>query len=382
MLGTLLGWWVYDITRDAFSIGMIGLSEVVPAVSLALYAGHIIDVSEKRKLILVAVGVYVAAVLCLAFLSGVLEGGMIGKNGTVIVIYAIVFATGIVRSFASPVFHTVLAGTVPKHILQNATSLNQSAWLTASVLGHAAAGLCIAVMGNTSTLLLIGAVCGASFLILTNLEKQPPLAAVSHRDDPIKSMKEGLSYVFRTKEILSALTLDLIAVLFGGAVAMVPLFARDLLHTGPIGFGWLNAAADIGSMTTILALTFRPFKGGQGKKLIYAIGGFGCCILLFAFSTHYWLSFLALLFSGMFDGASVVIRGAVMQLKTPDHLRGRVMSVNSMFINSSNELGQFESGLASRLLGPVVSVVFGGCVTLVVVAVTWFRSPVLKKMEY
>jgi sugar phosphate permease len=172
------------------------------------------------------------------------------------------------------------------------------------------------------------------------------------------------------------------AVLFGGAVAMVPVYARDILKIGPMGFGWLNGAADIGAITVVILLTLAPMKRKQGMKLFFAVGGFGLCIILFGVSKWFALSFAALLLAGMLDGISVVIRGTVMQLKTPDQMRGRVSSVSSMFINSSNELGQFESGVMSRLMGVVPSVVFGGCMTILVVIITWFKAPGLRKFEY
>jgi MFS family permease len=188
--------------------------------------------------------------------------------------------------------------------------------------------------------------------------------------------------VFSNRDLLGALSLDLFAVLFGGAVAMVPVYAKDILHTGPVGFGWLNAATDIGSILMVIWLTLSPMKRKQGKKLMLAVAGFGACIILFGLSQWYWLSFGALLFSGLFDGISVVVRGNILQLKTPDELRGRVMSVNAMFINSSNEIGQFESGIAARLMGVVPSVVFGGCMTILVAAFTWWKAPTLRKLEY
>ena len=198
----------------------------------------------------------------------------------------------------------------------------------------------------------------------------------------MESVKEGLRFVFNTKEVLGALSLDLFAVLFGGAVAMIPVFAKDILNVGPIGFGWLNAAADIGAILIIFIITIFPVTNGQGKKLLLAVGGFGVCIILFAVSKYFWLSFAALLMSGILDGFSMIVRGTIVQLKTPDHMRGRVMSVNSMFINSSNELGQFESGVAAKMMGVIPSVVFGGVMTLFVVTTTWFKAPSLRKMEY
>ena len=197
-----------------------------------------------------------------------------------------------------------------------------------------------------------------------------------------ESVKEGLRYVFKTKEILGALSLDMFAVLFGGAVAMVPVYARDILKVGPVGFGWLNGSGDLGAIIMVIILTLFPLNRRQGKKLLYAVFGFGVCIIVFALSKNYLLSFIALLIGGMLDGISVVVRGTIVQLKTPDAMRGRVLSVNSMFVNSSNELGQFESGVAAKLLGVVPSVVFGGCMTIAVVIVTWIKAPSLRKMEY
>ncbi len=197
-----------------------------------------------------------------------------------------------------------------------------------------------------------------------------------------ESVKEGLRFVLHTKEVLGAMTLDLFAVLFGGAVAMVPVYAKDILKVGPQGFGWLNAASDIGAIFIVILLTIAPLQKRQGRKLFFAVAGFGTCIIIFALSKWFLLSFVALMIAGMLDGVSVVIRGTILQLKTPLQLRGRVMSVNSMFINSSNELGQFESGVAAKVMGKIPSVVFGGSMTLLVFIITWFKAPSLRKLEY
>ncbi|HUZ61966.1 MAG TPA: MFS transporter, partial [Hanamia sp.] len=197
-----------------------------------------------------------------------------------------------------------------------------------------------------------------------------------------ESVKEGIRFVYKTKELFSSLSLDLFAVLFGGAVALIPIYARDILKVGSEGFGILNGASDMGSILIVIILTLFPAKRKQGKKLLLAVGGFGICIIVFGISKIFFLSFGALLVSGMLDGISVVVRGTITQLKTPDNMRGRVMSVNSMFVNSSNELGQFESGVTAKLMGIVTSVIFGGGMTLLVVIFTWFKSPTLRKMEY
>jgi MFS family permease len=381
MMSTLVGWWVYQLTKDPFAIGLIGLSEVIPALSLALYSGHVIDVSEKRKLLLRSVFFYICAAAILLFLSSSFIHNHFSKHHIVIGIYAAIFCTGIIRSFTGPVFSAMLANIVPRQYLQNATTWSQGSWLSASVTGHAIGGFMIAMLGNMGTMVVIFCLLITAFLILTQLKPKPPANQIGEKKT-WESVKEGLRFVFKTKELLGAMSLDMFAVLFGGAVAMVPVYASDILKIGPMGFGWLNAAVDMGSITVVVLLTVAPMKKAQGKKLLLAVAGFGVCILLFALSEWFILSFTALLVAGMLDGISVVVRGTIMQLKTPDHMRGRVSSVSSMFVNSSNELGQFESGLAARIMGVVPSVVFGGCMTLLVVVVTWFKAPTLRKFEY
>lgn len=381
MMGTLVGWWVYQLTKDPFAIGLIGLSEVIPALSFALYAGHVIDLSEKKKLLLKGMSFYLLCAIVLLVLSTNYTSQHLSNINLTYCIYFVVFCTGIIRAFTGPVFHTLLAAIVPKPILSNATTWNQGTWLTASVAGHALGGFLIAGLGNTGTLIAIIALVVFSFFYMTLLKRKPALNEAGEKKT-WKSITEGLRFVIRTKEVLGALTLDLFAVLFGGAVALLPAFATDILHVGSQGFGFLNAATDMGAIISVIMLTMFPLRKKQGMILMLAIAGFGICIIIFALSKWFWLSFAALLLSGILDGFSVVIRGTILQLKTPDNMRGRVMSVNSMFINSSNELGQFESGVAARLLGIIPSVVFGGCMTILIVILTWIKAPGLRKMEY
>ena len=381
MMGTLVGWWIYELTNEPFAIGLIGLSEVIPAVSLSLYAGHIIDISEKRKLLLTGVALYFTCALFLLLLSTSFTAGQLSKHWIAFSIYIAIFFTGVFRSFTGPTFGTILSAIVPKKTIQNATTWGQGVWLGASVTGHAIVGFLIALIGNTGSLAIICTLVFAGYLFMYQLKPKPSLNEPGEKKT-LESVKEGLRYVYQTKELFGALTLDLFAVLFGGAVAMIPVFAKDILKVGPIGFGWLNAASDIGSVIVIVLLTAFPLKKAQGKKLLISVAIFGICIIVFALSKMFWLTFTVLLISGIVDGISVVIRGTILQLKTPDNMRGRVMSVNSMFINSSNEFGQFESGVAAKMMGVVPSVVFGGCMTLLVVVITWFKAPTLKEMEY
>ncbi len=381
MITSVVGWWIYELTNDPLAIGLVGLSEFVPAFIMALYAGHVIDRSEKRNLMLRSIFVYLCVAGALLFLSSGYIASHFKNNQIALCIYGLFVITGLIRSFVGPSFSTMIAGIVPRHLLQNAITWNQGAFLSASVTGHATGGFLIHFIGIHNTLIVVCSIMATSLLILAFLKKQPPLAKPAQQTT-LQSMGEGLRFVFKTKEILGALSLDLFAVLFGGAVALVPIYARDILQVGSIGFGWLNAATDIGAIISVLTLTFIPMRRNQGRKLMYAVAGFGVCIIIFGLSKWFILSFLALVIAGIMDGVSVVTRGTIMQLKTPDHVRGRVMSVSSMFINSSNELGQFESGTMARLLGVIPSVVFGGCMTIGVVIVTWFKAPSLRKMQY
>ncbi len=381
MMGTLVGWWIYNLTNDPLAIGLIGLSEVIPAVSLALYAGHVIDQSEKRKLILRGVVLYFLCAAILFLLSTHYASDNMGNHWIALCVYAIIFCTGIIRAFTGPVFAVLLAHIVPINILPNATTWNQGIWLSASVTGHAIGGLLIATIDINGTLAVVCSLIFISYFILYRVKPKPSINEPGEKKT-WDSVKEGLSFVFKTKEVLGALTLDLFAVLFGGAVAMIPIYARDILKVGATGFGWLNAATDMGAIFIVIILTMFPLQRQQGRKLMFAVAGFGTCIIVFALSNVFWLSFAALLIGGMVDGISVVIRGTILQLKTPAHMRGRVLSVNSMFINSSNELGQFESGVAAKLFGVIPSVVIGGSLTLLVVIITWFKAPSLRKMEY
>ena len=380
MMSTLVGWWIYELTNAPFAIGLVGLSEFLPAFSLALYAGHVIDKSEKRKLLLVGVALYIVAALALLLLSTSFTGKHLTHQLIAVGIYAVIFCTGIIRAFTGPSFNVMLANIVPKSYLQNATTWNQATYLSASVTGHAVGGFLIAGLGNTGTLITISSLITLAFAVLFQLKAKPAL-----HDRPVmkawESVKEGLQFVYKTKVVLGALSLDLFAVLFGGAVAMVPVFARDILKVGPQGFGFLNGASDMGSICSVLLLTLFPMQKRYGKKLLFAVAGFGLSIIIFGISKVFWISFAALLIGGILDGISVVIRGTIMQLKTPDYMRGRVMSVNSMFINSSNELGQFESGAAAKFMGVIPSVVFGGSMTLLVVITTWFKAPTLRKLD-
>lgn len=380
MTGTVIGWWMYILTESPLALGLVGLSEVIPALSLALYAGHHIDKSEKRKLLLTCVLCYIVCIGLLVFLSSSFTLQQFDKWTIAACICGVIAATGAIRAFSGPTFSSMIAQIVPEQLLPSAASISSATWLTGSIAGHAVGGILIGYVGIHATFWIILSFVITGFFLLRNLSVKPILNKAASKT--WQSVKEGIDYVFKTKELLGAMTLDLFAVLFGGAVALVPIFAKDILKVGPEGFGWLNAATDMGSIIMVTILTIYPLKRKQGKVLFFVVAGFGACIILFALSELYWLSFFALMLSGCMDGTSVIIRGTILQLKTPPELRGRVMSVSSMFINSSNELGQFESGVAAKLMGTVNSVIFGGCMTIAVTVFTWFKAPSLRKMEY
>jgi MFS family permease len=382
MVTTVVAYQLFQLTKSSFSIGLVGLSEFVPVFSLALYAGYVIDKTDKRKMLLLSTMAYALCVVgFIAITSSYFQTHWPVKS-LALGFYIIVFFTGIIRAFAGPTFSAIIAQLVPREILHYAANLSSTSWLTASILGHASAGFFIYWFGVHVTFYIILAYILIGVFFISKISRKP----VNESNVKAKawaSVKEGLMYVFNHKVMLGAMLLDLFAVLFGGAIALIPEFADKILQVGPKGFGFLNAAIDIGSAIVMVFATFYPLRRKQGTILFFAVFGFGLCIITFGLSEIYWMSFCALLLAGMLDAISVIVRNTVLQLTTPDEMRGRVGSVNSMFINSSNELGQFESGFTARIFGGAQpAVIFGGIMTTLVVVITWFKSPGLRKFEY
>ncbi len=381
MVATVVAYKLFQLTQSSLAIGLVGLSEFIPVFCLALYAGHVIDKSDKRSLLLKGIISYAFCVIALIALTLTSVEQKLGVQKSEYCFYVIIFLTGIIRAFAGPTSNAIVSQLVPRNVLQFASNISSSTWLIASITGHASAGFFIAWFGvNTTFLIILGYTTTAAILV-AQISKKPVLN-ISKTTAALESVREGLRFVFTNKIMLGAISLDLFAVLFGGTVALIPEFASKVLAVGPIGFGWLNAASDLGSMSVIVLLTIFPMRQKQGKRMMLSVAGFGACIIIFGLSNIYAISFAALCVSGMCDGISVMVRGTILQLTTPDEMRGRVSSVNSMFINSSNELGMMESGLASRAFGLIPSVVMGGCITILVVLVTWFKAPTLRKLEY
>ena len=376
----VIEWQVYSLTKDPLALGIIGLMEIIPAISFALFAGHIVDQKEKRKLLMLCISGFmlISFGLFIITLPKVIED--YSTQHIVWATYGLVFFGGIVRSFISPTIFSMFSLLIPKKTYANAATWSSSVWQIASVLGPALAGFAIVWFGVHGSMFIIFGFEALSMLFLYFIKPKPILNP--NIGEPIfQSLKEGLKFVFNTRVILGAITLDMVAVLFGGAIALLPIFAQDILHVGSQGFGVLRASPAIGSFITLIAVAYFPLNKNAGLKLLGAIAGFGLCIILFGLSSWFWLSVVALFFSGVFDGVSVVIRQTILQLKTPDNMRGRLSSVNSIFVGSSNELGAFESGVAAKLMGTVASVVFGGSMTLLVVLFTSIKFPKLRKLD-
>jgi MFS family permease len=376
----IIEWQVYSLTKDPLSLGIIGLMEIIPAFSMALFAGHIVDQSEKRNLLLKCIGLFSLISFGLFFLTSSSVEMAWSSTAILYTIYAFVFMGGLLRAFFGPTIFSLVALIVPKKIYPNAATWNSSTWQMASVLGPAFAGLAINWIGVHWSLCIVFGLVVLSFVLLFGISRKPIMNPKI--GEPImQSLKEGVRFVFKTKAILGALSLDMIAVLFGGAVALLPVFAQDILKVGPEGFGLLRAAPAVGAFLTMLVTAYISISKNAGLKLLTAIFGFGVCIIVFGLSSIFWISIVALFFSGVTDGVSMVIRQTILQLKTPDHMRGRVSSVNSMFVGSSNELGAFESGVTAKLMGTVTAVVFGGTMTLITVITTGIVSPTFRKLD-
>ena len=376
----VIEWQVYSLTKSALSLGIIGLMEIIPAIGMALFAGHIVDQKEKKSMLFKCImGFSVISLgLFLVTWPAVVQDW---SNQTILyTIYFLVFLGGIVRSFLGPTIFSLLSLIVPKKAYSNAATWSSSVWQIASVLGPAIAGFSITWIGIHWSMSIV---LGFSVIALIALAKigTKPIMNPKIGEPVMQSLKEGVKFVFQNKVILGALSLDMIAVLFGGAVALLPIFAQDILNVGSEGFGILRAAPAIGAFLTMFVSAYVPMNKNAGMKLLVAIFAFGLCIIVFGLSTIFWLSVFALFMSGVVDGISVVIRQTILQLKTPDHMRGRVAAVNSIFVGSSNELGAFESGLTAKLMGTVTAVVFGGSMTLLTVLITGISSPTFRKLD-
>jgi MFS family permease len=373
----VVAWQIYELTRDPLSLGLIGLAEAVPFIGMALYAGHVADREDRLRISLVSL---IALLLCsLALLAFTLRPGLIAA-ARVWPIYAVIFISGIARSFLQPARSALGAELVPRELYPNAVTWRSSTWQLAEVVGPAVGGLVYgfgsarAAYGLDALLMLVGL---ASLARL----RRPPRISPASEESFTESLATGIRFVRRQPVILGALTLDLFSVLFGGAVALLPVFAAEILAVGPEGLGILRAAPAVGAVLVSLTMAHRPPLQRAGRTLLFSVALFGISMIAFGLSRSFLLSTGLLALSGMADTVSVVVRSTLLQVLTPDHLLGRVAAVNAIFIGSSNEIGAFESGTAAKLMGTVPSVVLGGLATLCVVAITAIRVPGLRRLR-
>lgn len=376
----VIEWQIYELTNDKLSLGIIGLCEFLPAFFLAPYAGHIVDRKEKRNLFALCISLFSLISFGLYWLTSSRVELLWDTSTIVICIYCLVFFGGILRAFFGPTIFSLIALLVPKKIYPNAATWSSSTWKGASVIGALCSGFLIKWIGVNQTLGIVFFLVLVSFVLVFFIKKKPVLNKDSV-ESVKKSLKEGIDFVFQNRVILGALTLDMIAVLFGGAVAIFTVFSKDIFNNGATGLSILNASLSLGSILTMLATTYLPINRGTGKKLLIAVFGYGVCMIVFGFSKLFLLSVIAIFVAGVFDGISMVIRQTILQLKTPDDMRGRVGAVNSMFVGSSNELGALESGIAAKVFGAPLAVILGGTVTLITVCTIRFKNKELYNLD-
>jgi len=378
MQSIIVGWQVYQITKDPLALGLVGLAEALPNIASALFAGNAADKYNRKKIIIWFMLLFVCGTIAL-FLFTLPSFGILSKVG-VFPIYLVVAVSGVARAFLYPAIIAMMAQLVPRRLYTNSSTWNSMIWHIGAITGPAIGGMVYGFFGVRAAYISVLLFLFISFILLMFV-KNRTMPPVEKGETLIQRLSGGLKFVFKNQVLLGAMSLDMFGVLFGGAVAMLPVFAAEVLNTGPQGLGFLRAAPMAGAVIMAGILAYRPPMVKAGKFLFVSVAGFGLSIILFALSKNFYLSLALLMMSGMFDNISVVIRATTMQLVTPDEMRGRVASVNSIFIGSSNEIGSFESGLAAKLMGLIPSVILGGGITLLVVLITAKLSPKLRSLN-
>jgi len=373
---TVVAWQVYALTKDPLSLGLVGLAEALPFIGAALYAGHVADRHNRKALSMIALAVQLVCGVALLVLT-VYSARFLAR--TILPIYAVVCASGLARSFLQPARTALGAEIVPRETYTNAITWRSSLWQFAAVVGPAAGGILYGFSGPRLAYVVEAVLCAVALFLFGRIAytRQP---AVINEATLGENLTVGIRFMMTQPELLGAQLLDLLAVLFGGAPALLPIFASDILHVGPEGLGVLRSAPAAGAVLISLLLVHRNLRNA-GRTLFICVGLFGLCWIFFALSRWFWVSLGLLFISGMVDNVSVVIRSTLLTVRTPPHMLGRVSAVNQIFIGSSNEIGSFESGVAARLLGTVRSVIFGGFVTLGVVGVTAWKIPRLRELD-
>ncbi|WP_442589762.1 MFS transporter [Pedobacter sp. AW31-3R] len=372
MQAVIIGFHIYHLTKDPLALGLVGLCEAIPAISVALYGGYVADKSEKRGLLLkIFLGVFLCSVVMLVSTAPQMHA-YVPVSYIIPIMYTMVFGIGIARGFFSPATFSLMAQIVPKELYPNSSTWNSSSYMAASILGPAAGGLIYGFYGVTVTYSIILFFIFVSLVCIFFLKQHPP--KYIPKESIMKSLTQGIQFVFKSKMMLGAMSLDLFSVFFGGAVALLPVFANDILKVGSEGLGLMRAAASSGAVLTMLVMTRYSPMNKPWRNLLIAVVGFGTSIICYGLSKNFYLTLVFLFLEGSFDSISVIIRSTIMQLLTPDEMRGRVSAVNSMFIGSSNEIGAFESGLTAKLMRTVPAVVFGGCMTILVAGITYSKT--------
>ncbi|MFN0203601.1 MAG: MFS transporter [Bacteroidia bacterium] len=378
MQATIVAWQVYAQTHRKIDLGNIGLSEIISFLLVAFFAGHLADVYNRKRLIQFSAILYLFCAAALYFLST--SGTYLLAKWDALPFFVIVFITGIARGILSPSQSALMAQLVPKELYTNSSTWNSIVWHLAMVLGPAVGGILYGKTDAATVYLcvIVFASIGFVFYSLIPSQEKP----VQKQGEPlVERLSAGLKYTFGQPILLGAMAMDMFAVLFGGAVAMLPVFADEVLHIGSEGLGYLRAAPAVGSVLMSFVMTKYPPHHNAGKKLLLSVGLFGLATICFALSTNFYLSFFLLFLTGVFDNVSVVLRSTILQLYTPDEMRGRVSAISGIFIGSSNELGMYESGLAAEYMGLEPSVIFGGAMTLLVVMITYKIAPTLRDLQ-
>ena len=374
----VLSWQVYEITHDPLSLGLLGLAEAIPAVGLALYGGYVSDRHDRRTILVRVIFLQFLVSAALLGISWYYTHDHALTKATPF--YIIMFLVGTLRSFYSPAQFPLMTQVVPREAYANSSAWNSTFWHIGVVAGSAGGGIMLSMIGKNASYAVVLVLILISFIQMWRIPKQPVQGSIK-TETMTESIKEGLRFVFKNQSVFGALTLDLIAVLFGGAVAMLPVFASDVLHVGETGFGLLRAAPFAGSVLMALYMTKHPPMKNAGRKLLWCVAAFSICMIAFALSKNFYLSMFILALSGAFDNVSVVVRSTILQYLCPDEMRGRVSSVSTMFISSSNELGAFESGFAAKILGLIPSVIFGGIVAITSVGAAAKFLPELRRLD-
>lgn len=372
----------YEYTNDELTLGMIGLAEAVPFILTSFFSGHIADIVAKKKIILSSTILLLAGAIFL-YLNAEPSVHLL-RQGGLPVLFSVVFLFGIIRAFFGASTNPFLSQIIPRSSYTHAATWNSTAWHTGAILGPVLSGIIYAHGGtfNAQWCHFTEVILFTTSLALTGLIRHRGEAHPEHVREPlVQSMKAGLRFVFKTKMVLSAISLDLFAVLFGGAVVLIPAFTDKVLHLGPEAYGLLRTAPAIGAVISAFIMTFIPPTRKAGIALLWSVIAFGIFTIVFGLSTSYWLAFAALFMTGAFDNVSVVVRHSILQLMTPDNMRGRVSAINNIFVGSSNEIGAFESGVAARIMGLVPSIVFGGVMTIAVVLGVDRLNPEVRKMD-